>query len=181
MAKPTASRRQLKLKTARQRYWRGEREVMQDRSNTGSRENPSWLECPEHALLIGTRSADRMRASDRHIAQTGRTHSCTRLACITGNLNLAKPGPSTASQAELRHSGHPRVAVGEKDSLDIPSALASLVSRAASIGDLRSLSTPGHITSSRSAKPVQSSNIISSSSSELGVRLNWPLPRTRSS
>ena len=71
---------------------------MQDRSNTGDRENPSWLGCPVHARLVGTRSADRMKASDHRIAQTGRTHSCTRPACITIKTILAKPGPSTHSQ-----------------------------------------------------------------------------------
>ncbi len=81
-----------------QRFRQGECEVMQDRSNTGDRENPSWLGCPEHAQIVGTRSADRMRASDHRIAQTGRTHSCTRPACITATSHLAKPGPSTHSQ-----------------------------------------------------------------------------------
>ena len=73
---------------------------MQDRSNTGDRENPFWLWCPEHARIIGTQSADRMRASDWHIALTGRTHSCTRPACITIKTNLAKTGPSTHSKKE---------------------------------------------------------------------------------
>ena len=38
-----------------------------------------------------------------------------------------------------------------------------------------------YMTSWRSMKLVQRSNIISSNSSEFGVRLNWPVPRTRPS
>ncbi len=82
----------------RQRYWQGEREVMQDRSNTRDRENPSWLRSVELVLVVGTRSADRIRASGRRTAQTGRTHSCTRPTRITVKTTLAKPGPSTYSQ-----------------------------------------------------------------------------------
>ncbi len=38
---------------------RGTTGYCQDRSNTGDRENPSWLGCLKHALVIGTRSAGR--------------------------------------------------------------------------------------------------------------------------
>ena len=38
------------------------------------------------------------KASDHRIAQTGRTHSRTRPACINLKTTLAKPGPSTHSQ-----------------------------------------------------------------------------------
>ncbi len=70
---------------------------MQDRSNTGDWENPSWLGSIELVLLVWTRSADRIRASGRRTARTGRTHSCTRPTCITAKTTLAKPGPSTHS------------------------------------------------------------------------------------
>jgi hypothetical protein len=47
-----------------------------------------------------------MKASDHRIAQTGRTHSCTRPACITIKTILAKPGPSTHSQEETFDRNH---------------------------------------------------------------------------
>jgi len=61
---------------------------MQNRSDTGGRENPFWLRRIEPGLLVGTRSADRIRASGHSTASTGRTHSCTRPTGIPLQNNL---------------------------------------------------------------------------------------------
>ena len=86
------------LRRARQRVWQGEGEVAQDRSNTGDRENPFWLRSVKPVLLVGTRSADRIRTSGQSTAQTGRTRCCTRPTCINVPKHLANTGPSTQSQ-----------------------------------------------------------------------------------
>ena len=53
----------MKLRHRRRRIWRGEREVMQNRSNRGSGK-PVWVRAlHQRALVIGTRSANRIRAS----------------------------------------------------------------------------------------------------------------------
>ena len=90
-------RKQLRRRPAGQPYWQGEGEVMQDRSNTGGRENPFWLGSVKPVLLVGTQSADRIRASGHRTAQTGRTHSRTRPTCIDITISLAMTGPSTHS------------------------------------------------------------------------------------
>ncbi len=66
------------------------------------------IRAPRAHVRAPNRSADRIRASDHRIAQTGRTHSCTRPTCTTAKKTLAKPGPSTHSHKQtlaFRHTG----------------------------------------------------------------------------
>ncbi len=83
------------LKWRKQRYWQGEGEVMQNRSNRGSGK-PVWVKAhqarafdwdPIRRIALGP--------AVMSTASTGRTHDCTRPACINVKTNLANREPST--------------------------------------------------------------------------------------
>jgi hypothetical protein len=73
---------------------------MQNRSDTGGRENPFWLRRIEPGLLVGTRSADRIRASgQKPQQQAGHIAAPDQLAApsqkplpIRGRPHIAKSG-----------------------------------------------------------------------------------------
>ena len=90
---------------ARQRYWQGEREVMQHRSNRGSGK-PVWVTAhqaracdwdPIQRIALGPAAM--------YAASTGRTHDCTRPACTYLKLALANREPSTHGRVGMWRGG----------------------------------------------------------------------------
>ena len=75
--------------------WRGEREVMQNRSNRGSGK-PVWVRAHQaRACVWDPIQRIALGPAVMKTASTGRTHDCTRPICINVKTTLAKGEPST--------------------------------------------------------------------------------------